>query len=340
MMKYVNFTSLSLFLSNLFHFIFLFISFPCTNPIDLYRKTMALVPRPDPAILQDTVKDKVAIITGAARGIGFATASLLASHGARVILVDISEEALKHACSEIGLGSTYKTCDTSNWSDQEELFNWTVRTFGCVDIVVCNAAVNPEIALLQTQDVDKRREMSGMVEYNYLADEKTDDGTTRLKKPSTKIFDTNIDSIVYGLKLAIHHMKGRGRGGRIVIVGSAGSYVPVPSQPLYTASKHAVLGLVRSTSLIEEVLQSGISISMVAPWLTLTSMVEGLEATLAPHTLKSSPGDVAWAIAHAASAPAEAVNGKGLWVQGETISEVEGAYGRLAGELISPLNRF
>lgn len=336
----MHFTPLSLFYSNIFHFVFSFISFPCINPIESHRKTMALVPRPESNILQNAIKDKVAIVTGAARGIGFATASLLASNGARVILVDISEEALKHTCSEIGLGSTYKTCDISNWSDQEELFSWTVRTFGCVDIVVCNAAVNPEIALLQTQDVDKRREMSGMVEYNYLANEKTDDGTTRLKKPSTKVFDTNIDSIVYGLKLAIHHMKGKGSGGRIVVVGSAGSYVPVPSQPLYTASKHAVLGLIRSTSLIEEVFQSGISISMVAPWLTLTSMVEGLEATLAPHTLKSSPEDVAWAIAYAASGPAEAVNGKGFWVQGDAISEVEGAYGRLAGELISPLNRF
>lgn len=194
---------------------------------------MALVPRPDSDTLQNTVKDKVAIVTGAARGIGFATASLLASHGARVILVDLSEEALKHACSEIGLRSIYKTCDISNWRDQEKLFNWTVGTFGSVDIVVCNAAVNPEIARLQTQDEDRRRKMSDMVEYNYLADEKTDDGTKKLKKPSTKIFDTNIDSIVYGLKLAIHHMKGRGRG-RIVVVGSAGSYVPIPSQPLYT----------------------------------------------------------------------------------------------------------
>lgn len=302
---------------------------------------MALVTRPDSTTLQSAVKDKVAIVTGAARGIGFATASLLANHGARVILVDISEEALKTACSDLGLGSTYKTCDVSNWNDQEELFNWTVSTFGHVDIVVCNAAVNPEIALLQTQDVDKKREMSGKVEYNYLTDEKSDEDTTKLKKPSTKLFDINIDSIVYGLKLAIHHMKrNEKRGGRIVVVGSAGSYVPVPSQPLYTASKHAVLGLVRSTSLIEEVSQSGISISMVAPWLTLTSMVEGLQATLSPDTLKSSPEDVAWAIAYGASAPAEAVNGKGFWIQGKTISDVEGAYGKLAGELISPLNQF
>ena len=86
---------------------------------------MALVSRPDTSTLQKTVKGKVAIVTGAARGIGFATASLFANHGAQVILVDISGEALKNACSEIGFGSTYKTCDVSDWNDQEELFNWT-----------------------------------------------------------------------------------------------------------------------------------------------------------------------------------------------------------------------
>ena len=305
---------------------------------------MTSTSRPDPITLQSAVHNKVTIVTGASRGIGFATASLLASHGARVMLTDISDDALRTACSTIGYGSTYKACDISDWEAQEELFDWTVRNFGSVDIVVCNAAVNPEIALLQTQDAGRQKEMAGMVEYNYLADERreeieTSDGGTRLKRPSTKAFDININSVVFGLKLAIHHMK-RSGGGRVIVVGSAGSYLPVPTQPLYTASKHAVLGLVRSAALTEEVIQSGISISIVAPWLTLTSMVDGLEATRSSHTLKSSPGDVAWAIAHAASAPAGDVNGKGFWIQGEAISEVEGAYGRLAGELISPLNRF
>ena len=301
---------------------------------------MASIPRCDSSSLRAIVQGKVAMVTGAARGIGFATASLLATSGARVILVDVSEQALKDACAEIGRnGNTacWKQCDVSDWDSQLNLFDWAVNTLGSIDIVVCNAAVNPEIALLQTHDVEKKRQMSGMANHYYLADEKDGPGLTR---PSTRLFEININSVVFGLKLAIHHMKKQQAGGRIVVVGSAGSYVPVASQPLYTASKHAVLGLVRSTALIEEVAQAGVAIALVAPWLTLTSMVEGLEETTSPDTLKSTPEDVAWAIAHAASAPAAEVNGKGFWIQGQEISEVEGAYGRLAGELISPLNRF
>ncbi|KAJ5826409.1 hypothetical protein N7474_003547 [Penicillium riverlandense] len=293
---------------------------------------MSATPRPSQDTLRKAINNQVAIITGAARGIGFATASLLAQNGARVVLVDLREEDLKSACAAIGPQSTYHVCDVSDWDQQVALFDRVSSEIGPVDLLVCNAAVNPEIALLQASDA--HAQMNSQVLHNYLADEQTVHG---LQRPSTKLFDINVNSVVFGLKLGIHYMKSHG-GGRIVVVGSAASYVPVSSQPLYTASKHAVLGLVRSTAQIREVAQSGISISWVAPWLTLTSMVQGLEAASHPDTLKSSPEDVAWAIA--AAAVAESGNGKGYWVQGRTVSEVEGAYGQLAGELILPENRF
>jgi NAD(P)-dependent dehydrogenase (short-subunit alcohol dehydrogenase family) len=296
---------------------------------------MTSIPRLSIEAVQGFVDKQVAMVTGAARGIGFATASLLAENGARVVLVDVREDDLKVACAKIGPQSTYEVCDLSDWEQQVNLFHRVSTTIGPINLLVCNAAVNPEIALLQVSDSTHHAQMNAQVRYNYLADEKSDQGNA-LKRPSTTLFDININSIVFGLKLGIYHMKPH--GGRIVVVASAGAYVPIPSQPLYSASKHAVLGLVRSTALTEEVLRSGISISWVAPWLTLTSMVEGLEATTNPDTLKSSPEDVAWAIL--AAAGAEAPNGKGYWVQGAAISEVEGAYGEVAGRLISPENRF
>lgn len=309
---------------------------------------MSSIPKPSSESLRESVQGKVTIVTGAARGVGFATSSLLASHDATVVLVDVLEDSLKAACSAIQSASThYKTCDVSDWEQQVELFRWVSETLGGVDIVICNAAVNPEITLLQTQDAGQRQRMSSKVAYNYLADEtETKDSSILPKRPDTKVFDINLNSVVFGFKLAIHHMKketanrGAGAGGRIVAVGSAASYIPVSSQPLYTASKHAVLGLVRSTSQIDQVSDAGISVSMVAPWLTLSPMVEGLEATVDPNTLKSSPDDVAWAIAHAASAPAKATNGKAFWIQGNAISEVEEAYGGLLQTLISPANTF
>jgi NAD(P)-dependent dehydrogenase (short-subunit alcohol dehydrogenase family) len=297
---------------------------------------MTSIPRPSIDIVQCIVDNQVAIVTGAARGIGFATASLLAEYGARVILVDLREDDLKAACAKIGAQSTYEVCDLSDWDQQVNLFHRVSTTIGPINLLVCNAAVNPEIALLQVSDPANHAQMNSQVRFNYLADEKNHQKSDTLQRPSTTLFETNLNSVVFGLKLGIHYMKPH--GGRIVVVASAGAYVPIPSQPLYSASKHAVLGLVRSTALMDEVLRSGISISWVAPWLTLTSMVEGLKATTNPDNLKSSPGDVAWAIL--AAAAAEAPNGKGYWVQGTAISEVERAYGEVAGQLISPENRF
>ncbi|KAJ5369719.1 uncharacterized protein N7496_005811 [Penicillium cataractarum] len=300
---------------------------------------MTTIPRPDGETVHNLLKNRVAIVTGAARGIGFATASLLAQHGARVVLVDLHEDALKTACATIGNGATYKACDVSDWNQQVALFDHVGKTLGDVYLLVCNAAINPEITLLQTSDTEKQAQMASQVRYYYLSDEVDgqEESKGQLQRPSTQAFDVNVNSVVFGLKLGIHHMKKTGRG-RIVIVGSAGSYVPVSSQPLYTASKHAVLGLARSTAQISEVIEAGVSISWIAPWLTLTPMVEGLQATTHPDTLKSTPDDAAWAIIVAATA--EDGNGKGYWIQGRMISEVEGAYGELAGQLIVPENRF
>lgn len=300
---------------------------------------MTTIPRPTSDVVTNLLKGRVAIVTGAARGIGFATASLLAQHGARVVLVDLHEDALKTACATIGHGATYQTCNVSDWDQQVALFEHVTNTLGSIYLLVCNAAVNPEIALLQTADTERQAQMASQVRHNYLADEidGQDESKGQLQRPSTSLFDVNVNSVVFGLKLGIHYMKRAGRG-RIVVVGSAGSYVPVPSQPLYTASKHAVLGLARSTAQISEVVNAGISISWIAPWLTLTPMVKGLQATTHPDTLKSAPEDAAWAIIVAATA--EQANGKGYWIQGQMISEVEGAYGELAGRLIVPENRF
>ncbi|KAJ5742428.1 uncharacterized protein N7511_011447 [Penicillium nucicola] len=296
---------------------------------------MTSIPRPSIDVVQSVVRNQVAIVTGAARGIGFATSSLLAEHGARVVLVDLREDDLKAACAKIGAQSTYEVCDVSNWDQQVNLFHRVSTTIGPISLLFCNAAVNPEITLLQVSDPVNHARLNSQVRYNYLADE-TDPKTDALQRPSTSVFDINLNSVVFGLKLGVHYMKPH--GGRIVVVASAGAYLPIPSQPLYSASKHAVLGLVRSTALMDEVTRSGLSVSWVAPWLTLTSMVEGLEATTNPIHLKSSPEDVAWGIL--AAAAAEAPNGKGYWVQGTAISEVEGAYGEVAGQLIAPENRF
>jgi len=290
---------------------------------------MTSIPRPKPETISGLVQDHVALVTGAARGIGFATASLLAQHGARVVLVDLHEEDLKKACATIGQQATWQVCDVNDWDQQLALFDHVKKTVGSISLMICNASVNPEVASLQSLDAGKHAQMNPKVR---VADEGSLLGDT-LERPLTQLIDVNLNWVIFGLKSGIHHMKQHG-GGRIVVTGSNASYVPVASQPLYTASKHAVLGLCRATSQINEVVESGISISWVAPWLTLTPMMNSLQSATNADTLQSSPEDVAWGIV--AAAAAEHPNGKGYWVQGQTISEVEGAYSELAGHLINP----
>lgn len=296
---------------------------------------MTSIPRPSKEAVEAVVGGGLAVITGAARGIGFATASLLAQHGARVALVDINETELQNSCSIIGPKASYYICDVSIWEQQVALFDKITSTLGPISLLVCNAAINPELAILaNASDPEKQAAVSSQVDYNYLADE-LDKETGYLKRPPTRLFEINLNSVIFGLKLGINHMKKNG-GGRILVTASAVSYVAYSSQPLYSASKHAVLGLVRSTAMIEEVTKAGISISWVAPWLTITSMVDGLQVASSPTSMKSSPVDVAWAIV--AGAAAEDRNGKGYWIQGQNITEVEGDYWDVAGRLIDPAN--
>lgn len=295
---------------------------------------MTSIPRSSKESIEAVVGGGLAIVSGAARGIGFATAALLAKHGSRVVLVDLDEEELKISCASIGAQASYQVCDVSDWNQQVALFEHVTTTLGPISLLVCNAGINPELALLANMpDPKKHAELNAQVRYNYLADELEENGS--LKKPSTRLYEINVDSVIFGLKLGINHMKKNG-GGRILVTASAVSYVPYSSQPLYTSSKHAVLGLVRSTSMIEEVIKAGISISWVAPWLTITSMVDGLGIASDPNSLKSSPEDVAWAILTGAAA--EDRNGKGYWIQGQNITEVEGVYWDVAKRLIDPAN--
>jgi NAD(P)-dependent dehydrogenase (short-subunit alcohol dehydrogenase family) len=251
------------------------------------------------------------IITGAAQGIGYAIAEAFATAGANVVLADMDETLGTTAESKIGHGAIFVKCDVASWADQVCLFQRTIETFGRVDIVVCNAGINPELIF------------SG--KYDFLAEGED-------LCPATKVFDVNLTGSVYGARLAMHHFKAA--GGRVIIVGSAASYIGVPGQDLYTASKHAVLGFMRSVSKRKECLENGISVSMVAPWFTETQMTSGISRESIKGFLTSSAHDVASAVSIAVTLPLERVNGMSIWVQGQTYTEVENVISEGHGKLM------
>lgn len=309
---------------------------------------MSLVPIPSPFTLRRHIQHKIVVVTGAASGIGFAISHLAAQHGAKVILVDLYEDKLRAAAASIGHDATYYACDVASWSNQIRLFDWVVRNHGNPDIVCLNAGVNPEIATVSKLSSTGTK---AEVRSNYLADdyiEPTLSNTTThqnqrqednmLRQPPDLLWDVNLKGVVYGMKLAIHHMSSTAiayrKGGRIIITGSAGSYVPIAGQDIYAATKHAVLGLMRSTSQRPELKEKNISVAMVAPWLTMTPMTAEIRPELTVNTEASTSEDVAQGFAYFATEEIEFVNGRCLWTVGKRLIEVEGSYGKWLSELM------
>ncbi|PVH71107.1 NAD(P)-binding protein [Cadophora sp. DSE1049] len=286
---------------------------------------------PTPEAFSAAVKDKVIIITGAASGIGFATAHLFANSGARVVIADLDEDAGTQAATDIEHNCAFVKCDVSSWKEQLHLFTTTQSIYGRIDFVVCNAGLNPEIKVAGSSKDKAVMEAKNKVKSNFLADEVDEGSDGLLKCPSTVVMDINVSGAIYGIKLATHHMSKTG-GGRVIVMGSAASYVAVPEQAIYCASKHAVLGLVRATSARADLKENSISISMVAPWLTSTTMTRNLD--FGKDVLVSTSSDVGWAVAYLATMPREKVNGKSIWVQGQSYTEVEDFISDCHGKLI------
>ena len=276
---------------------------------------------PSEAELRSGLRDKTVIVTGGSQGIGFAIAHLCVSSGATVIIGDINSDTGEKAATELGNNTLFVKCDVSKWSDQLHLFSKAISHSpkNRLDVMVCNAGINPEMVFFNATDDKERAEAQTQVKFNYLADEMDGD---ELARPPSTILDINLFGVIYGVKLAVHHMKKFG-GGRIIVTGSAASYIGMSPQDVYCASKHAVLGLVRATSQKPELEQNNIAIGLIAPWLTETAMTSSVYQPYTKGAPRSSPSDVAAAVGMLAVRDREQVNGKAIWVQGKTYIEVE-----------------
>jgi NAD(P)-dependent dehydrogenase (short-subunit alcohol dehydrogenase family) len=181
------------------------------------------------------LKGKVAIITGAASGIGRAVAALFAKEGARVVVADVNDAGGNETLAEIG-GTTagrYIHTDVSSAEEVEKLVNTTVSEFGGVDLLVNNAAV-----VLFKKLIDTTPE-----EWDH-------------------IIATNLRSVFLCSRYAIPQMIRRG-GGRIVNISSARALATSPLVSSYDASKGAILSLTRSMAL--EYADDNVRVNCVLP---------------------------------------------------------------------------
>ncbi|GAA6028231.1 hypothetical protein JCM8097_006929 [Rhodosporidiobolus ruineniae] len=211
---------------------------------------------------QDELKDKVVVITGAAQGLGFAAARLAAKAGAKVVISDKNEGPLVKSEDDLRKdGDVYAfPCDVTSWPSQVTLFRFAVRQFGRVDHVIANA---------------------GCIDGKPLLDEaEEDEGDHEPKEPDLTPYKVNAIGTTYTAKLAFYHLRRNPSPTHksLVLVGSIASLFGLPTQPLYAASKHAVLGLARS--LFYEGTASGIFTNIVCPCITPTPIFGAYEEAL------------------------------------------------------------
>ncbi|XP_021238978.1 dehydrogenase/reductase SDR family member 4-like isoform X1 [Numida meleagris] len=188
------------------------------------------------------LEGKVALVTASTDGIGLAVAERLGAAGARVLLSSRRQPHVDAAVKKLraqGLEASGVVCHVGQPQDRQRLVQTALDTYGAIDILVSNAAVNPV--------------MGSTLEAEEAAWE--------------KIFQVNVTAAAMLVKLVVPHMEKRG-GGAIVFVTSVAGYMPFPALGPYSVSKTALLGLVKV--LAPELRARGVRLNAVAPGLIQT----------------------------------------------------------------------
>ncbi|XP_062309454.1 15-hydroxyprostaglandin dehydrogenase [NAD(+)] [Osmerus eperlanus] len=194
------------------------------------------------------LKGKVALVTGAAQGLGRGFADILLKNGAKVALLDVNEQggkALKAEFDELyGAERTlFVTCNVESEEQLKVAFQRTVNTLGRVDVVCNNAGIINE-------------------------------------RDWEKTVAVNLCGVVRGTYLALEHMKktSGGHGGVIVNVASMAGLGPMVSAPIYTATKHGVVGFSRAIAGASEASGYGVRINVLCPGFTQTDILTSLDS--------------------------------------------------------------
>lgn len=218
-----------------------------------------------------SLRNKIVFVTGAARGIGRATAAALVAEGARVVIADLDADLAAQTAGELGIRSV--GLDVTDHAAFTAALDDAERDLGPLDVLINNAGVMP---------------------IGRFEDE-TDESVYRL-------FEINVFAVMHGTREAIKRMRPRGHG-HIVNIASMAGVVPTPGAAAYSSSKHAVVGFCES--LWWELRGSGVELSYVLPTLVNTDLAGGMRRTRAARVIE--PETVAGEVVAALKRPRLAV---------------------------------
>ena len=238
---------------------------------------------------------KIAVVTGASRGIGSAIARKLADEGATVVInYNGSEERANAVKAEIegkGQKAVVCKCDVSDFTSCETFIQGVIKEFGRIDILVNNAGITRDGLLMKMSEED-----------------------------FDQVLDTNLKGAFHTIRFASRQML-RQKSGRIINMASVVGVSGNAGQANYAASKAGVIGLTKATA--KELASRGITVNAIAPGFIETEMTAVLsdkvkEATAAQIPLGTfgQPEDVANAVAFLASDEARYITGQVLHVDG------------------------
>jgi len=239
---------------------------------------------------------RVAIITGAASGIGAATAHRLANEGATVVLTDINDDAGAEAAAHLaeqGATAVFLHHDVANAEEWQRVIDTVVQQFGQLDILVNNAGMGDIV------DIDSAT---------------LEDWDRTISIDQTSIF--------LGMKLAAPHLKASGHGSVINISSIFGISGGFGTSPAYHAAKGAVRTLTKNVALLWA--QQGVRVNSIHPGFIDTPILDQVRGTpfeqvmldMTPMGRLGRPEEIAAAVAYLASDDAAFVTGSELVVDG------------------------
>jgi acetoin reductase-like protein len=198
------------------------------------------------------LKNKIAIVTGGAQGIGEAIVRAYAAEGARIVIADVAEDKAQSLARDIGNDALAVRLDVRDPASIDATVKTAVERFGGIDILVNNAAVFDMQPLLEATEASFDRQ-----------------------------FAINVKGLFFMLQAVAKQLVEQGRGGKIINMSSQAGRRGEPLLPVYCATKAAVISLTQSVGL--DLIKHGIYVNAIAPGVVDTPMWDEVDALFAKY---------------------------------------------------------